>query len=292
MNIMLIDDDDAVRMMLQDIIEDYELGTIVQSLDSAVSLDNSLLSQNQIDILIIDMLMPGIDGITAISKIRTGFNGKIIMLSQVESKELVGKAYADGVDSYITKPLNRNEIVSVIRNTIEHLKLAAFAQNLQNSLSHLTPMAKPVSPQEKSGLKKRGETILKDLGIANAPGASDLLAILDWLENNKPSSLPSLKTLFTAVAESRQENSDSSKEAKAMEQRLRRTIYQGHINLATTGAVDYTNPKFEEYAPLFFDYTDIRNTMRLIEAEQKPTMSHIHINIKKFITALFDMANR
>ena len=99
MNIMLIDDDDAVRMMLQDIIEDYELGTIVQSLDSAVSLDNSLLSQNQIDILIIDMLMPGIDGITAISKIRTGFNGKIIMLSQVESKELVGKAYADGVDS-------------------------------------------------------------------------------------------------------------------------------------------------------------------------------------------------
>ena len=77
-----------------------------------------------------------------------------------------------------------------------------------------------------------------------------------------------------------------------MEQRLRRTIYQGHINLATTGAVDYTNPKFEEYAPLFFDYTDIRNTMRLIEAEQKPTMSHIHINIKKFITALFDMANR
>ena len=173
MNIMLIDDDDAVRMMLQDIIEDYELGTIVQSLDSAVSLDNSLLSQNQIDILIIDILMPGI-------------NGKIIMLSQVESKELVGKAYADGVDSYITKPLNRNEIVSVIRNTIEHLKLAAFAQNLQNSLSHLTPMAKPVSPQEKSGLKKRGETILKDLGIANAPGASDLLAILYWLENYRP----------------------------------------------------------------------------------------------------------
>lgn len=45
MNIMLIDDDDAVRMMLQDIIEDYELGTIVQSLDSAVSLDNSLLAK-------------------------------------------------------------------------------------------------------------------------------------------------------------------------------------------------------------------------------------------------------
>ena len=104
MNIMIIDDDDAIRMMLQDIIEDYRLGTVVESLPSAATLSNALLAMRQIDILIIDMLMPGIDGIQAVTKIKTGFTGKIIMLSQVESKDLVGKAYEYGVDYYITKP--------------------------------------------------------------------------------------------------------------------------------------------------------------------------------------------
>jgi two-component system response regulator YcbB len=52
---MLIDDDEAIRMMLQDIIEDYELGTVSQSLPSAVDLSAAQLSA--IDILIIDLLI-------------------------------------------------------------------------------------------------------------------------------------------------------------------------------------------------------------------------------------------
>ena len=55
MNIMLIDDDDAVRMMLQDIIEDYNLGDVTDSLNNATELTNELLSRRQTDILIIDM---------------------------------------------------------------------------------------------------------------------------------------------------------------------------------------------------------------------------------------------
>ena len=91
MNIMLIDDDEAIRMMLQDIIEDYELGTVSQSLPSAADLTMAQLTS--IDILIIDMLMPGIDGIEAVRRLKGGCAGKIIMLSQVENKDMVGKAY-------------------------------------------------------------------------------------------------------------------------------------------------------------------------------------------------------
>lgn len=291
MNIMIIDDDDAIRMMLQDIIEDYRLGTVVESLPSAATLSNALLAMRQIDILIIDMLMPGIDGIQAVTKIKTGFTGKIIMLSQVESKDLVGKAYEYGVDYYITKPLNRNEIVSILRNVSEHLRLESFAQNLQHSLASLSPQSAP-SPVARSGIRQHGESILKDMGIAGAPGTTDLLDILQVLDKQPVNTTPSLKTIFMTVAQSRPGTADAAKEAKAMEQRLRRTIYQAHINLATMGAVDYTNPKFEEYAPLYFDYTDIRNTMKLIEDEEKPSMQQVHINTKKFILALFDAARK
>ena len=313
MNILLIDDDEAIRMMLQDIIEDYNLGEVVASLPSAAELTNSLLALHHVDILIIDMLMPGIDGIAAVSQIKKDFAGKIIMLSQVESKDLVGKAYEQGVNYYITKPLNRNEIVSIIRNVSEHLRLESFAQNrneivsviknvsehlrlesfahnLQSSLASLTPQTM-AAPAPAPSPAQKGTALLQELGIANAPGAQDLLDIISYLTRH-PGMNPSLKQLFTNVAGERPATSDATREAKAMEQRLRRTIYQAHVHLATLGAVDYTNPRFEEYAPVYFDYSDIRNTMRLIENDEKPSLSQVHINTKKFIFALYDAITR
>lgn len=290
MNILLIDDDEAIRMMLQDIIEDYNLGEVVASLPSAAELTNSLLALHHVDILIIDMLMPGIDGIAAVSQIKKDFTGKIIMLSQVESKDLVGKAYEQGVNYYITKPLNRNEIVSIIKNVSEHLRLESFAHNLQNSLASLTPQTM-AAPAPAPSPAQKGTALLQELGIANAPGTQDLLDIISYLTRH-PGMNPSLKQLFTNVASERPATSDAAREAKAMEQRLRRTIYQAHVHLATLGAVDYTNPRFEEYAPVYFDYSDIRNTMRLIEDDEKPSLSQVHINTKKFIFALYDAITR
>ena len=289
MNIMLIDDDAAVRMMLQDIIEDYNLGDVTDSLGDATELTNELLAERQTDILIIDMLMPGIDGIQAVNRIKENFSGKIIMLSQVESKDLVGKAYEHGIDYYIMKPLNRNEIVSVLKNVSEHLRLESFAQNLQNSLLSLTPQATP-SPNPQKTIRSRTESQLKELGILTAPGAQDLLNIMAYIERSG-GQIPALKGLFTAVAEQNGAD-DPAREAKAMEQRLRRTIFQGHINVASMGVLDYTNPKFEDYAPLYFDYNDVRSTMRLLENEEKPTTSQVHINMKKFIHAIYDTAHR
>lgn len=128
MNIMLIDDDEAIRDMLQDIIEDYELGTVVASLPSAATLTTTELVARHIDLLIIDMLMPDCDGIDSVRRFQD-FPGKIIMISQVDSKDLIGKAYESGVYSYITKPLNRNEIVSVLRSVEEYCRLLMFIIN-------------------------------------------------------------------------------------------------------------------------------------------------------------------
>ena len=54
MNIMLIDDDEAIRDMLQDIIEDYELGTVVASLPSAANITTAKLIARHIDLLLIE----------------------------------------------------------------------------------------------------------------------------------------------------------------------------------------------------------------------------------------------
>ena len=134
--------------------------------------------------------------------------------------------------------------------------------------------------------QQRCDTVLKELGILSSPAAPDLSDIISYIAQNN-GQLPALKNLFSAVAQKRQAP-EPEKEAKAMEQRLRRAIFQAHVNIATMGSLDYTNPRFEELAPLYFDYNDIRNTMRLLENDEKPAISQVHINTKKFIHALYD----
>lgn len=287
MNIMLIDDDDSVRMMLQDIIEDYDLGTVTCSLPSATTLTAELLRASAIDILIIDMLMPDIDGVTAVAKINDDFAGKIIMLSQVESKDLVARAYDAGVSFYITKPLNRNEIVSVLKSVSDHIRLASFARGLQSSLSAIAPKA---FPAPRVTYLDRCRTILGDLGVGGSPGAQDLEGVCRYLERQARAgaAVPALKTIFAAVAAERDPAADATKEAKAMEQRLRRLIFQAMQNVATMGMVDYTNPRFEDFAPRYFDYSDVRAVMCTLEDGERPTMTQTHINMKKFIIALYD----
>lgn len=292
MQFMIVDDDEAIRFMLEDIIEDYDLGKVAASLDSAVSIDNNLLKLNKIDILIIDMLMPVRDGIQTVKVVKKDFAGKIIMLSQVENKELVGNAYALGVDYYITKPINRNEVVSVIHTVSEHIRLKNLVSDIETNLhtvlrSNKVQIPNP-APQRLSSVE-HGEAILRDLGINSEIGSQDLLAILRWLEknvSNEPDNFPCLKVIFTALAKERN-SKDVQKELKAIEQRLRRTIFQAMVNIASMGMVDYTNPKFEDYTACYFDFAEIRGLIRRLENDEKPCISQVHINSKKFIRTFF-----
>ena len=294
MRFMLVDDDDAIRFMLQDVIEDYDLGEVALSLPDAETIDNDLLAGSQIDILIIDMLMPGRDGIQTVRAIHKDFQGKIIMLSQVEKKELIGNAYETGVNYYITKPINRNEVLSVIRTVSEHIRLKNFVHNIESNLqSALRPneFRQQAAPQPVS-CRKKGEMILTELGISGEGGAPDLLMILDYLSQQTAGtdSFPSLKIIFTALAE-RKHSPDIQKEAKAIEQRLRRTIFQALVNLASLGIEDYGNPKFEDYAPRYFDFAEVRTMMRTLKNEERPMISQAHINSKKFIRTFFMECN-
>ena len=286
MNIMLIDDDEAIRDMLQDIIEDYELGTVVASLPSAAKLTPAALVARHLDLLIIDMLMPDCDGIDSVRRFHD-FPGKIIMISQVDSKDLIGKAYESGVYSYITKPLNRNEIVSVLRSVEEYIRLERFAHTLQSTLQTTLNPAGAVAPAKEVTPQQKAASLLKELGVAGTAGYDDLLEIIAYLQaHHKSSTFPSLKKIFTAIAEEHAAE-NIQKEAKTIEQRLRRAVFQSMVSTASMGVVDYTNPKFEEYAPFYFDYAEVCSIMRTIQQNEKPQISKVHINTKKFIQALY-----
>lgn len=306
MRFFLVDDDEAIRSMLGEIIEDYDLGEVIGEAENGAAINGQLLASKAIDILIIDLLMPIRDGIQTVRELKPTFNGKIIMLSQVEDKEMIGNAYLLGVHYYITKPINRLEVISIIQNVMEHIRLQKVISNIENNLTVLTtgkiahtPVPLTANP---ATIITSGQYLLAELGMIGESGCKDLLDILCYLYKQESQEtlgheIPSLKDIFNNVSIAKlglatPDPNDIKKETKALEQRVRRTIFQGSIHLASLGITDYTNPIFEEYAPKFFDFTEIRKIMINLQNNSKPSISDSRINIKKFVKVLFIEAKK
>lgn len=298
MRFFIVDDDQAVRSMLGEIIEDEELGEVVGQADDGSCVDSPLLMMKKVDILLIDLLMPIRDGIQTIRDLHSLFEGKIIMISQVEAKEMIGEAYSLGVEYYITKPINRLEVISIIQKVVERLRLQKSIHDIQKTLSVLKVedgKGKKELPMSEKTIVTAGHFLLSELGMVGESGSKDLLDMLKYLfqyEKDKPiqHEFPPLKDIFLNVAIGKLGESANTtelkKEMKASEQRIRRAIFQALNHLVSLGLIDYANSKFENYAVKFFDFTLIRKKMLELQNDIEPSQSS-QINTKKFVQVLY-----
>ncbi|MFE4813288.1 response regulator [Peribacillus simplex] len=305
MRFFITDDDCAIRSNLSQIIENEDLGEVVEEAEDGSLLEGHILNLKQIDILFIDLLMPIRDGIETLRHIKNTFNGKIIMISQVESKELIGEAYSLGIDYYITKPINRIEILTVIRKVMERIHLERSITNIQASLNSVLNFEQPKvdksnSYNEKS-IREVGEFLLSELGIVGESGAKDLMEMLQYLFMYERTftfgkQFPTLKDIFVEITKKKLGTSalqvDINREIKAAEQRIRRTINHSLNHFASLGLTDFSNPKFENYASKFFDFTVVRQKMKELQNVSTMVLTPTRVNTKKFIQVFYFEAKR
>ncbi|MEH6937677.1 response regulator [Bacillus sp. JJ664] len=296
----ITDDDEVFRSMLSQIIEDEELGEVVGEAEDGSFLDQHTLAIRQVDILFIDLLMPNQDGIETIRNIGPTYKGKIIMISQVESKELIGEAYSLGIDYYITKPLNKIEVISVIRKVMERIRLERSIQDIQKSLSNVFEWNSSHNPKphpEKKKITDWGQVLLSELGIAGENGSKDLLDMINYIFEYEANltfeaGFPTLKDIHTHISLKKLGVSaiqeDVDRERKASEQRVRRAINQSLNHMASIGLTDFANPKFENYASKFFDFETVRQRMTELKlATTLASSTNTRVNAKKFIQVLY-----
>lgn len=274
----------ASRRMLEKVITEGELGIVIGEAESGVKALSSILSM-QPDIVLIDLLMPGLDGIETMEQLmEQGFSGQFIMISQIVNKEMVGEAYEQGVEFFIHKPINRVEVQSILKKTEEKFRLQASLTVIRESLAHIGTAIQAPRPRS---VKEIVLAILNDMGIIGEVGSDDIVMMIEILmsRKDKGAQLPPLKELYEAVAR-KIGNVDIAKESRAIEQRIRRTLLTAVNNLASLGAVDYTTAEFEYYAPRYFDFQEIRSRMKQIEENHHEPIK-VKINSKKFIQVLY-----
>lgn len=278
---LIIDDDINIRKMLGIIIKKNNLGRVICELESGEHAAQEILFYNP-NIVLIDLLLPVKDGIEILSStISMGYKGKFIMISQVEDKVLISRAYENGIKFFISKPINNIEVVKVIKGVCENIDLENSLNLIKDALSSLN--AGNSNRIEQLDVDKRITNIFTDIGISAVIGNIDLkkiiYKILD-LKRKNPSVNYSLQNIYEEIVreDSGEENIIANK--KALEQRVRRTIQKAFLTLAELGCEDYSNSVFMEYSTLLFDFKQIRQEIRHINnSKEEPGK----ISIKKFI---------
>lgn len=70
---------------------------------------------------------------------------------------------------------------------------------------------------------------------------------------------------------------------KSMEQRIRRTAFNGLVNLAHLGLDDYSNEIFVDYSSTLYNFEQVRKEMDCI---RQKTIRHGNLKIRHFLTSL------
>lgn len=140
----LLDDDPNVIDVLKRIIQQRKLGQVCGvSQSPAEALED--LRYIRPDLVIVDLLMPEMDGVTFVKKARQVLlDVSYIMLSQVSSKDMIASAYDAGVEFFIQKPINSVEVVTVICNVSKK-------QALQRTMDQMTRLLSTSSVQAVQG---------------------------------------------------------------------------------------------------------------------------------------------
>jgi two-component system OmpR family response regulator len=111
--ILVVDDDDEIRSLLQAVLT-REGFDVQQAKDAAVA-RRILGSRQAVDLIILDIMMPGEDGLTFCQRLRETQDIPILMVSARSLSVDRSIGLESGADDYLPKPFERRELVARVR---------------------------------------------------------------------------------------------------------------------------------------------------------------------------------
>ncbi|WP_303822779.1 response regulator transcription factor [Ruminococcus flavefaciens] len=129
-SILVVDDDHDIVNAIATLLsrEGYRIFKAYNGLEAIDS-----LMQNDIQLILIDVMMPKLDGLSAMMKIRATKNIPIIVLSakSEDSDKILGLSM--GADDYITKPYNPMELVARVNSNLRRYLSLGAADSVQKA---------------------------------------------------------------------------------------------------------------------------------------------------------------
>ena len=181
--ILIVEDDLAIHHMLSEILS--ENGFSVSATTSAVEMDRAL-RREEVDLVVLDVMLPGEDGFSICGRLRASSNLPILMLTALgeDVDRIVGLEI--GADDYVTKPFNSRELVARIRALLRRTR--AFGVKGGQRLGPLRFAGWRIFPAERRLLSPEGVRVTTtsaefDLLLAFCHHSGEVLSreqLLEW----------------------------------------------------------------------------------------------------------------
>ncbi len=285
MKILIIDDDFNIHKILTMIIEHEKIAEVIENKDLDSTNILKLIYKEKPKIIIVDLLMPGKDGIEVIKEIRSKYNNiKFVMISQVTSKDMIEKAYESGIEFFINKPINAMEVKAVLSRVINDIVMREKLNKIQTLFEIDNLKTNKLEADNKKDFYKNEEImsniedsikdIMKQIGILSEGGEEDIIRALTYMiEHDGVLDRATLNEFFKKI----------SSKPKSTEQRIRRTAFRAMTNLASLGIEDYMNETFSEFSTSLFSFDEIKKEMDFIRGKSKERGK---VNLKKFLQGI------
>ncbi|PGZ87755.1 response regulator transcription factor [Bacillus sp. AFS029533] len=121
-SILIVDDDPHIRKLLNVLLRD-EGFTVFEATNGIEAI--SVIDDNRIDMLIIDLMMPKMDGFELCREIRNNYDLPIIMLTAKGETEQKVRGFKLGTDDYIVKPFEPVELVVRVKALLRRSKISS-----------------------------------------------------------------------------------------------------------------------------------------------------------------------
>ena len=121
-HILVVEDDREVSALVARFLRNNDMR--VSTANDSVALDREL-QNNRIDLVVLDVMLPGEDGLSICRRLRASGSLPIIMLTAKaeEIDRIVGLEI--GADDYMTKPFNPRELLARIRSVLRRSSMAS-----------------------------------------------------------------------------------------------------------------------------------------------------------------------
>jgi DNA-binding response OmpR family regulator len=117
--ILVVDDEDNIRQLLRKTLEEAGYKVVTAS-NGQEALDN--ISSGDVSLVLLDIIMPVMDGFQALEFIREKSNIPVIMVSGLGDVNPLNTSLSLGADDYIKKPFHSRELLARINAKLRRIK--------------------------------------------------------------------------------------------------------------------------------------------------------------------------
>ena len=199
--VLVVDDAPANRFLYTAILED-DGHRVREAADGSAALTMIAAAAPPIELVLLDVSMPGMDGIEVLRRVRARGDGGpalLIHTSAARTPDAIERGLELGADAYLIRPVDNRELAARVRAALQIQRLNAVAEGRDDSMQ-LWALPAHGKPRSLGVLESSGKTLRLSVEEQSMAGALHLAISVEGKGGSATGSGPSLPFLFKGAA--------------------------------------------------------------------------------------------